>query len=384
MADRYLILHEKAVLRHLERPSVYQTASDSLYEMDEEGFQFLEACAGEAGGMPEAAAEDREFVDFCIDENILRLSDRPEPRALRLRPAPVPELKYLELQITSRCNLACRHCYLGPARDTNLPLGSIKKILTELEWIQGLRVLISGGEPLLHPDFAEINTMLPDFGLRKVLLSNATLITGPIARDLNVDEVQVSLDGLEKGHDSLRGKGAFRRAVRGVEALKKNGIALSVATIVHAQNTGEFDALRDFLISLGVLEWLVDVPCPTGRLADNADLNLPAAEAAEFLEYGFGGSLHEGSAGLTCGANLMAITADGHGCKCGYYADRPLGRIDEGLETLWRRLEKPPISSLSCSCRHLEACRGGCRYRAELAGDPAGPDPVKCRAFDVD
>lgn len=79
----------------------------------------------------------------------------------------------------------------------------------------------------------------------------------------------------------------------------------------------------------------------------------------------------------------MTVTADALACKCGYYADKPLGHLNEGLEILWNRMPHLRTDALTCVCPHLEICRGGCRYRAETAGDPHGKDPVKCAAFGV-
>jgi MoaA/NifB/PqqE/SkfB family radical SAM enzyme len=67
--------------------------------------------------------------------------------------------------------------------------------------------MLSGGEPLAWPQLWELNERLGEFALRIVLLTNATLLTRELAERLAVQEVQVSLDGLERGHDSLRGAG---------------------------------------------------------------------------------------------------------------------------------------------------------------------------------
>ena len=87
ITGNYLVLDSGAVLKRLASPSVYHTGTDSLYELDEEGFLLLQNCA--VSGVPEDSIKDRGFLDFCIEEGILRPSDTPAPRSLRLRPAPV-------------------------------------------------------------------------------------------------------------------------------------------------------------------------------------------------------------------------------------------------------------------------------------------------------
>ena len=83
--------------------------------------------------------------------------------------------------------------------------------------MQGLRVLITGGEPLLHRSFKEINQMLPEFFIRKILFTNGLLLNNKILSDLNVNEIQISIDGLEEAHDSIRGKGTFRLSIEAIK-----------------------------------------------------------------------------------------------------------------------------------------------------------------------
>ena len=109
----------------------------------------------------------------------------------------MPSLRYLELMLTESCNLRCRHCYLGEAGEQELPLAAVVQTLTEFQEMQGLRVLLSGGEPLLYSRWQELNERLPEFELRLVLLSNGLLLTDALIQGLNVHEVQLSLDGLE-------------------------------------------------------------------------------------------------------------------------------------------------------------------------------------------
>ena len=64
----------------------------------------------------------------------------------------------------------------GKVKASELSINRIKTILTEFEEMQGLRVLITGGEPLLHSRFKEINEILPQFFIRKILFTNGLLL----------------------------------------------------------------------------------------------------------------------------------------------------------------------------------------------------------------
>lgn len=377
----YVCLTDHCVLKRLEEPFLYDMEKDELYELGTEAYEFLLHCC--RGEKPLIRAEDEAFIQFCLSENLIAFSDEPMLREVVTHPSPVPSLRYLELQITDRCNLKCRHCYLGDSLLHDLPVEKIKRLAREFEEIQGLRLLISGGEPLLHPGFWEINRILDHPPFRTILLSNGILITKEVARKLNVSEVQVSLDGMKKGHEILRGKDTFERTLEGIEQLRDAGIPVSVATMIHRGNVEEFGELAAFVASRDILEWSIDLPCIKGRLEEHPDLWVPPGEASRFLSYGYGGGWH-GSEGIgSCGAHLCAVLPTGRVCKCGVFSEEPVGVIDEGLRVCWGRIPSIPLHELNCDCPEKEECRGGCRYRARLHGDPLGPDPFQCHARGV-
>ena len=132
--------------------------------------------------------------------------------------------------------------------------------------MQGLRVLITGGEPLLHSRFEKINEMLLQFFIRKILFTNGLLLSKKILKNLNVDEIQISIDGLENAHDSLRGRGTFKKTIEAVKNAINSGFEVSVSTMVHPENLGDFDEMEALFKGLGIKDWTVDVPCISGRL----------------------------------------------------------------------------------------------------------------------
>jgi radical SAM protein with 4Fe4S-binding SPASM domain len=298
-------------------------------------------------------------------------------------PSPIPSLRYLEFQITDRCNLRCRHCYVGDGLNQDLPFEKIVKILKEFEEIQGLRLLVSGGEPLLHPHFWEINEVLRDHAFRSVLLSNGALITKEIAKRLRVHEVQISLDGMKEGHESIRGKGTYEKTLYAIDHLQEADIRVSVATMIHRKNLCEFDSLASLIQSKKIEEWNVDVPCTSGRMEENRELWVSPDEAGPFLQYGYGGGLHTSEKNATCGAHLCAILPNRKVAKCGLFGQEPVGSIEEGLRICWERIPRIELSELGCNCSVMQECRGGCRYRAKLQGDIFKPDLFQCYARGV-
>lgn len=371
-------LARQAALKWLETPSVYQIGRDELYELDHESFQFLGSCASDAG----CVSRDTAFIDYCLDEGLLT-----RERVSLVRPpveaAPNPSLRYLELQLTSRCNLHCRHCYIGDREPKELPVRQVQQVLQEFERMQGLRVLLTGGEPLLHSRFDEINEFLPDLFLRKVLFTNGLLLKPGVLKRLKVQEIQVSIDGMEAAHDELRGTGSWAAALDGLRRAMEAGFSVSVSTMVHPACLEDFNALDELFRSLGVKEWSVDVPCTTGRMHENPDLSLTPDVGGKFLGYGYGGGMHASGQGYGCGLHLMAVLPDGQAAKCTFYEDRAVGNIREGLRHCWERVRPVRLEHLACSCDFLEACRGGCRYRAELIEGPGGRDRYRCSLYGV-
>ena len=165
-------------------------------------------------------------------------------------PEGVPPLTSLYMYIAGSCNLACRHCWITP---TYRPDGSDGQFI-KLEYVEkaireakplGLRsVKLTGGEPLLHPQFREIARLIHDAGLDIVIESNGTLIDDELARflrDRRVCFVSVSIDGATaETHDALRSvPGSHQRALAGIRALVGVGFRPQLICTLHRGNVSE-------------------------------------------------------------------------------------------------------------------------------------------------
>lgn len=372
-------LSDGFVLKWLETLSVYNIKGDELYELDDDAFEFLKKCSTPEGCVDNA---DAGFIDYCLSEGILTTKSVNTKRPLPVK-SPVPSLRYLELQITDRCNLKCRHCYIGKPMQDELFVHEIYAVLSEFEEIQGLRLLITGGEPLVHSRFNEINSLLPEYNFRKILFTNGLLLNKKVLKGLNVDEIQFSVDGMESGHEAIRGKGTYRIVMKKIHEAIDAGIIVSIATMVHGRNLDEFDEMDDLFRKIGIKDWIVDVPSVSGNLKENHIFQVPPEIAGRYLNYGFGGGFHGGGEGFACGLHLMSVLADGNICKCAFYSHTPVGNISEGLRKSWERIMPVKLDELECSdisCRFIDECRGGCRFRAE---DSRKKDLYKCYGYDI-
>jgi len=132
--------------------------------------------------------------------------------------------------MSRRCNLHCVHCY-SDSSDQQFPgelsVGESRRMLGDLARFGIPALLLSGGEPLLHPHFFELAEFARAQGLRLTLSTNGTLMTAQTARrikGLGFTYVGISFDGLGKMHDQFRGRrGAFEAALAGVRNLKAVG-----------------------------------------------------------------------------------------------------------------------------------------------------------------
>lgn len=382
-ADTKAWLSPGCSLKLLEEPAVYNRSNDELYFVSAEAFTWLRRAVNDGATLP-AGHEAREFFDYCLDEGLVTTTHAPG-RRMPLRQSPVPSPRYLLLHITDRCNLRCRHCFLGEAGTTDMAPAQVARIIDEFEEMQGLRLIVSGGEPLLHPRFKEINELLAGRNLRRILLTNGSLIDPAMVSGLNFDEVQISIDGLQPAHDWLRGRDSFRQALAAALLLRVADIELSVATMVHVRNLGGFNALEEMVKTLGTREWSIDQPSRAGRLVDDGAPMVDPAVAGPLLKRSYGGAIHEPHLSEDCGAHLMAVMADGSTARCGFFAVSPTGHVDEGLLACWKqsRTGSDCLPAECLSCRHLAECRGGCRFRASGYNDRRGTDICQCSRCEV-
>lgn len=386
-------LNKKFFIKLIEFPALYNIKTDEIYCLDDKALKIL-SYISESNALPDALnieeKNDKKFIEYCLNEGIL--TEIPQKRIkTAIEQSPIPSLRYLELQVTNRCNLKCKHCFVISERYhkekiQDLPFDKVKKVLKEFEKMQGLRVLITGGEPLLHPEFEKINDFVKDLAIRKILFTNGLLLNDKILKNLNVEEIQISLDGMKRGHETLRGQGTFDKTLKAIKKSTDYGFQVSVATVIHKENIEEFDELENLVKNLKIREWTIDALTITGNLKSNKKLWVSPEEAYTIMQkYGFSVEDHPKAEGYGCGAHLLAILATGSVAFCSFYENEPIGQIDEGLENLWKKKKQVILKELECfkiNCPFLQECRGGCRFRARnLSGKEKSPDLFKCYQF---
>jgi len=200
-----------------------------------------------------------------------------------------PHLRWLFFELTNRCNLNCIHCGSScSASGQSLTLNDVETTLKTIPKDKPA-VCLTGGEPMLHPTFFKIAECVRDMGFAWGMTTNATLIDDVTAEKLKyagMSTVSVSVDGMEESHDRLRQqKGAWQRALRGLQALQKAGFKPQVTTVLHRGNFEELEALYHLLQEMGITSWRPINVEPIGRAYEANDMLLDAKQFAALLSY---------------------------------------------------------------------------------------------------
>lgn len=205
-------------------------------------------------------------------------------------------LRYLFLEITSRCNLACLHCGSDCGRDS-----STDELSTD-QWIEFIDTLprsfdlkklilvVTGGEPLCHPELPRILSHIRNGGMRFGMVSNGYALDDKrmhMLLDHGLNSLTISLDGTMSSHNWLRGnKKSFDRAVRAIRLATKSSLrSFDVVTCANPRNIGELDEIEHLLRDCGVKRWRLFSIFPKGRAAANDELILTPAQIQQLLNW---------------------------------------------------------------------------------------------------
>ncbi len=337
--------------------------------------------------------------------------------------------------ITRTCNLRCVHCYSSSAAahyPNELQLHEFKTVIDDLAQYGVQRLLLSGGEPTLHPHFWEIAEYAVWRGLRLTLSTNGTRIDLPFAKrlkELGFAYIGISLDGIGEAHDQFRGMpGTFEKVMNAFRACRKadqkSGLRLTLTT----HTVQHLDQILDFIeneeiqrvcfyhlvysgrgadlsllkpnqtrsaldrIMRRVEEWhqrgmtrevlTVDQPAdgPYLWMKLREQNSQHAATAYQLLAWNGGGA--HGS-----GRGIANIDSQGHVHPDQFWQTYDLGSVREKpFSEIWERQDDPLLTGLRnrtskikgrCSqCAFLKICGGGFRVRAwQRYGDPWESDP---------
>jgi radical SAM protein with 4Fe4S-binding SPASM domain len=162
-----------------------------------------------------------------------------------------------ELELTARCNNDCRHCYINlPAADRaaragELTFDEIVAVADQAVELGALWCVLTGGEPLLRPDFSEIYVALKRRGLLITVFTNACLVRPEhveLFRTYPPRDVEVTIYGASREvyERVTRTPGSFDAFLRGVSLLEQGGVNARYKATVLRSNVHELPAMAEF------------------------------------------------------------------------------------------------------------------------------------------
>ena len=303
--------------------------------------------------------------------------------------------------ITGKCNLCCRHCAVssGMKRPDELSLAECRRAIDDMAAFGVQDIALSGGEPLIRPDWFQIATHARSRGLLVSVSTNGTLVTEAVARKIAGlgSDVQVSLDGATpEVHDSLRRiTGAWQRAVRGVQNFVNAGVPVTIGTTVTTANIHQIPALCDLARNLGAERYRIIPFVPFGRGGAWRKLEVKPRAMQRLTEYLRQRRLQndidivemefectfdppplqpaDPQSGLGCGGaqTYITITETGDVLPCHFFSGVEADNIlKHDLAWIWEHsrflnyFRSMTLADLTGSCQQcdwLAGCRGSCR-----------------------
>lgn len=320
------------------------------------------------------------------------------------------------LYLTYRCNNDCRHCWLRKSPDASLK----QKELSTSEWIDFIdqaRALgtrewsITGGEPMLRPDFSELFEYATAHCRRYSLNTNGTFLTAKIAKLIaayNRGRIMVALYGAtEKVHDHItRNPGSYQAALRGMRYLKEAGVRFEVQIIPMRDNLHQLEDMKQLAENISP-HWRLGAVwlylCENRNAAKNREIQeqrVSAQQVVDLETVGFGETQDQESCRVSrrgdhilhpCLENINHFSIDPYGqlSFCDFIRDPDLlydlrrGSFKKGwqvfIPSLNDKVLAAPEYHESCgACALRNACRWCPAYAWLETGSFSKPIPYLC------
>ena len=147
---------------------------------------------------------------------------------------PVP--LHVIFEVTHLCNLTCEYCDRHTPLPNELTFADVSNVIDEFVQLGMIGLTLDGGEPLARRDIDKIIDKLFGAGIKIVINTNGILVPQKIESVKKALRINVSLDGPEEYHDSMRGKGSFEKAVRGIRKAREEGVSVKLRCTMHRHN----------------------------------------------------------------------------------------------------------------------------------------------------
>lgn len=310
------------------------------------------------------------------------------------------KLKEIDLYITERCNLSCDFCSImaGKNNKKELTFEQIEKFLDFCKMNDVQEIHVTGGEPTLHPKYKEIIKLILERGIGARLITNGTTLDKNDLIELQkvgLKEIMISIDGMQKFHDSVRGNGMFQKTLKTVKAAIELGYITRVNSTAWNENLDDLLCLIKYLDELKVDIYSIFLGSLVGRAKKGNRLTVVSAKTwIKFLsvirqlnnknvriivEEGYisqNANIKKYNRIRSCSyilnnTDYLSIRADGNVYPCIFFSNsfQSIGNIlqeqsfdfENNLKEseFYRRVTDIPVECSNCtSSAH---CKGGCR-----------------------
>ena len=206
-------------------------------------------------------------------------------------------LQQLFWESTLRCNVHCLHCGSDCSSSEVTPdmpaedfLRVIDQSVTPHVDPHKVLIIISGGEPLMRTDLAEVGAALKQRGYPWGMVTNGLAMTEKRFKELmasGLRSMAISFDGMKDNHNWMRQHPlAFDGATRAIKlAAATPSLTWDVVTCVNQRTINQLDEMREYLWSIGVRNWRLITIDPMGRAAENPELLLSPEQHRYLLDY---------------------------------------------------------------------------------------------------
>jgi radical SAM protein with 4Fe4S-binding SPASM domain len=305
------------------------------------------------------------------------------------------------LELTGRCNFACRHCVVPDhGVSDGLTTARVLALLDELAAMGTLFLTFTGGEPLLRDDWARVALRARELGFSLRLFTNASRVDERAA-DLLARlpaAVEVSLYSMNPAvFEGITGvPGSLARTLAGVERLLARGVEVTLKAPAMTVNLGDVGEVREYARSVGAA-FRTDALIVCRDDGDPAPLclRIPPRELGEYHRWqlpGAGARLESPAPVASdeppcaAGIRMAAVTAAGDMLAC-LQLRTPAGNVNRAsFRRIWER--SPWLQRLrQVRVRDLEECAGctrlaycqRCPAQALVEdGDLLGPSRWSC------
>lgn len=194
--------------------------------------------------------------------------------------------------ITDYCDQRCKHCYIfseGNCTELlSMSLENMKKVMANCEDMceqlgRQPYFYITGGDPILHPDFWKLMEIIKEKKIPFSLMGNPFHLTDEVCKKLKAygcEKYQMSIDGMRETHDYFRKPGSFDCTIKKIKCIRDAGIKCAIMSTVSGTNINEMEDVVDLVVANHVGIFAFGRYCPT---SEEKDTGIAPLEYRKFL-----------------------------------------------------------------------------------------------------